>query len=232
MNNPTQSLERLRQAAIQAGLLASTDPATTDDGVVTAEAADAIERLLDQVPTPDEPDEEACRRWHAAHGASLAGPEQGERVQLRHVLFAVTPGVPVDALRTRAEACLLDLRARGRDAEAEAARFAATARELSNCPSGAEGGELGWLRAADCAPEFARAVFGGSEIGVLPRIVTSRFGLHVVEVLAREAAQVPAFEDVREAVRQRLRQQATATALHAWVQQLLDEDATASPLVQ
>ena len=36
----------------------------------------------------------------------------GERVQLRHVLFAVTPGVDIDALRKRAEACLIDLRAR------------------------------------------------------------------------------------------------------------------------
>lgn len=229
---PTQSLERLRQAAIQAGLLASSDPATTEEGVVTAAAADAIERLLDQVPAPEEPDEEACRRWHAALGASLAGPEQGERVHLRHVLFAVTPGVPVDALRTRAEACLLDLRARGRDASAETERFAHTARELSNCPSGAEGGDLGWLRAADCAPEFARAVFGGSEIGVLPRLATSRFGLHVVEVLAREAAQIPPYESVQEAVRQRLRQQALATALHAWVRQQLGDAADTSPLVQ
>jgi hypothetical protein len=31
---------------------------------------------------------------------------------------------------------------------------------LSNCPSGAEGGDLGWLCRADCAPEFARELFG------------------------------------------------------------------------
>ena len=69
----------------------------------------------------------------------------------------------------------------------EADRFAAAAAELSNCPSGAQGGDLAWLTRDDCAPEFAREVFAGPEIGVLPRLVHSRFGLHVVEVQARGA---------------------------------------------
>ena len=43
-----------------------------------------------------------------------------------------------------------------------------------------------WLTAADCAPEFAREIFGRAEIGVLPRLVHSRFGLHIVEIVERE----------------------------------------------
>jgi hypothetical protein len=42
-----------------------------------------------------------------------------------------------------------------------------------------------------CAPEFAREIFGKPEVGVLPRLVHSRFGLHVVEVLAREPGLEP-----------------------------------------
>jgi carbonic anhydrase len=80
-----------------------------------------------------------------------------------------------------------------------------TARATSNCPSGAEGGALGWLTADDCAPEFAREIFGKPEVGVLPRLVHSRFGLHVVEVLAREPGLDPAFEAVKSAVAQGLR---------------------------
>ena len=41
------------------------------------------------------------------------------------------------------------------------------------------------------------------EVGVLPRLVHSRFGLHVVEVLAREGGTAQAFESVRGAVRWR-----------------------------
>src|SRR5690606_23445156 len=101
---------------------------------------------------------------------------QGERARLRHVLFAVTPGLDVRALRLRAEALLLELRC----ADDGGARFAEAARHWSNCPTGAQGGDLGWLTREDCAPEFAREVFGAQEVGVLARLVHSRFGLHVV----------------------------------------------------
>lgn len=226
-------LELLRQAAQAAGLLAAGDPAPRQ-GALSQAASDAIEALLERELARPDPDEAACRRYHAAHEARYA---VGERVQLRHVLFAVTPGVDVAALRQRAEACLIDLRAR---APGEADRFGAVAAELSNCPSGAQGGMLDWLTAADCANEFAREVFGHAEIGVLPRLVHSRFGLHVVEVRARQAGSVPPFEAVRPAVRQTLQQQAFATALRHYLGQLaagaqlegVDLAAAATPLLQ
>ena len=51
------------------------------------------------------------------------------------------------------------------------------AASTSNCPSGAQGGDLGWLRREDVAPELARELFGQAEIGVLPRLVHSRLDL-------------------------------------------------------
>lgn len=224
--------ELLRQAAQQAGLL-SADDVPGALGAISTEASDAIEQLLDrELPVPD-PSEEACRRYHEAHPAAHA---QGERAQLRHVLFAVTPGVDVKQLRLRAEALLIDLRC----ADDGGAKFAEAAAQWSNCPSGQQGGDLGWLTRADCAPEFAREVFGSSEIGVLARLVHSRFGLHVVEVVAREAGQQPAFEDVRQAIALTLRQQAWVNALRQYLQLLAGAavvegvtlDAAESPLVQ
>lgn len=224
--------ELLRQAAQQAGLL-SADDVPGALGAISTEASDAIEQLLDrELPVPD-PSEEACRRYHEAHPAAHA---QGERAQLRHVLFAVTPGVDVKQLRLRAEALLIDLRC----ADDGGAKFAEAAAQWSNCPSGQQGGDLGWLTRADCAPEFAREVFGSSEIGVLARLVHSRFGLHVVEVVAREAGQQPAFEDVRQAIALTLRQQAWVNALRQYLQLLAGAavvegvalDAADSPLVQ
>lgn len=210
----TETLALVHRAAIDAGLLAVDDPAPDGDGVISEAAAGAIEALLDQVLVLPAIDDTACRRHHAAHAARFA---IGERVQLRHILFAVTPGVDVNALRQRAEACLLDLRA---PAAGEATRFATVAAELSNCPSGAQGGELGWLTAADCAPEFARDVFGHPEVGVLARLVHSRFGLHVVEVLARQAGVEPPYEAVQAAVRMSLERQACASALREYLAQL------------
>ena len=225
--------ELLRQAAIGAGLLSPDDPAPRD-GATSAAASAAIEVLLDRELKLPEPSDEACRRHHAAHAARYA---VGERVLARHVLFAVMPGVDVVAMRQRAEACLLDLRCQARG---DADRFAEVAAKTSNCPSGAEGGALGWLGADDCAPEFARELFGQSEVGVLPRLVHSRFGLHVVEVLAREGGVAQPFEAVRGAVAMALRQQAYVTALRQCLKLLAGSakvegvalDAADTPLVQ
>ena len=224
--------ELLRQAAMRAGLLPADDPVPVG-GVISEAASLAIEALLERELALPEPSEDACRRHFAAHAARHA---VGERVQLRHVLFAVTPGVDVNALRQRAEACLIDLRAR---THGEADRFPQAAAQLSNCPSGQDGGQLGWLTAAECAPEFAREIFGQPEVGVLARLVRSRFGLHVVEVLAREPGTVPPYEAVQGAVRQTLERQAYANALRQYLQLLagrarlegIDLDAASTPLV-
>ena len=118
--------------------------------------------------------------------------------------------------------------------------FAKAAGTLSNCPSGAEGGQLGWLTAADCAPEFAKELFGHAEVGVLPRLVHSRFGLHVVEVLAREPGVEQPFESVRGAVAMALRQKTYVTALRQYLRLLagaaaiegVDLETADTPLVQ
>jgi peptidyl-prolyl cis-trans isomerase C len=225
--------ELLRQAAQAAGLL-STDDTATADGVISDAASAAIEALLEQNLALPEPSEDDCLRYYTAHQGRY---RRGERVRVRHILFAVTPGVDVVALRKQAEPVFLDVRCH--DGQA-VDRFAAAARQWSNCPSGAEGGDLGWLVAEDCAPEFARELFGRIEIGVLPRLVHSRFGLHVVEVLEREAGVAQSFESVRGAVANALRQQAFVTALKQYLQLLAGQavvegvelDAADTPLVQ
>jgi peptidyl-prolyl cis-trans isomerase C len=212
--------ELLRQAAVAAGI--------TD-----ASAGDAIEQLLERVLKVPEPSDEACQRHFDAQRGRYG---RGERLQLRHVLFAVTPGVDVQALRQRAEALLFELRC----AEPEGDAFGAAARRWSNCPTGADGGDLGWVGAGDCAPEFAKDVFGQDTVGVLPRLVHSRFGLHVVEVRARDAGAAPHFDEVRAAVAMALRQQAWVNALRQYLQLLAGQatlegvtlDAAQTPLVQ
>ena len=225
--------ELLRQAAQRAGLLAA-DDVPTADGVVSEAASAAIDALIAREVVVPRPTDDSLRRHFAAHEATY---RTGERAHVRHILFAVTPGVDVVALRKRAEAALLDVRCHDGTA---ADRFVHAARTLSNCPSGADGGDLGWLAQEDCAPEFAREVFGHAEVGVLPRLVHSRFGLHVVEVAAREPGATPAFESVRGAVAAALQQQGFVTALRQYLRLLagaaqiegVDLEGAATPLVQ
>ena len=226
--------ELLRQAAIQKGLLDAGDVPSLD-GIHSEPASAAIEALLDQEMLVQEPSEEACRRHHAARQVMYT---TGEEILVRHILFAVTPGVDLNALRKQAEATLLNVRCY--DSKSTEDAFAKAANSLSNCPSGAEGGRLGWLTSADCALEFAKELFGNKEIGVLPRLVHSRFGLHVVEVMDREPGIVQAFESVHGAVAMALQQKAFVTALRQYLSLLaadanlegLDLQRTETSLVQ
>ncbi|MBB4845641.1 peptidyl-prolyl cis-trans isomerase C [Paucibacter oligotrophus] len=207
--------ELLRQAAQRAGLLAVGDlPAL--DGVLSEAASQAIEQLLEREIQIPQADKAACLRHYQAHAARYA---QGERVQAQHILFAVTEGLDIAALRQRAEGLLVSLRC------GDEAAFAQAAAEFSNCPSGAQGGQLGWLTRADCAPEFAAALFAQDEanahIGVLPRLISTRFGFHIVRVQQRQPGQAQPFEAVRAAIAQTLGQQAYVTALRQYLNLLV-----------
>ncbi len=226
--------ELLRQAAVRQGLLSQTDTAVTN-GILSEAASDAIEQLLEGQLDLPEPSEAACQRHFAAHQLQYT---TGEHVRARHILFAVTPGIDIAALRNRAETTLLNVRCH--DGADPVDRFASAARSQSNCPSGAEGGDLGWLTSADCAPEFAKELFGHSEVGVLPRLVHSRFGLHVVEVQERKPGQPQPYASVRGAVASALRQSSYVTALRQYLSLLAGQadvqgvalEAADTPLVQ
>lgn len=215
--------ELLRQRAIAAGLLA---PDTTDEVDVSA----AIERLLEQDVTVPSPTEAEARRYYDAHPAEF---RSGDLVFVRHLLFQIAPGVPVNPLRALAERTLADLLA---NPEA----FAERARELSNCPSSLFGGNLGQIARGDTVPEFEAALFAGNMVGILPALVKTRYGFHIVgvdrriegEVVPFAAAVAQIVERLATAVQERaLRQYAAILAGQAKVIGV-DLAAAASPLVQ
>jgi len=212
----------LRQRAVASGLAAE----DVSGGALDA----AIERLLEREVRTPEPTAAECRRFYDAHPELLAS---GELVAARHILFQVTPGVPVGALRERAEQTLAVLLK-------EPARFAALARECSNCPSGRQGGNLGQLQRGETVPEFERALFEGSWTGILDQLVRTRFGFHIVAVDRRAAGKGPPFEAVQDKVAERLRKVALERALAQYVRVLagaanvqgIDLGAAVTPLVQ
>jgi peptidyl-prolyl cis-trans isomerase C len=227
--------ELLRQQAVKAGLL----PRHT--GLQAPELDDAqrqvIEDMVEQAVSSPEPEEAECRRYFEANKGRFI---VGQALHVRHILLAVTPGVNVHALTQRAEAALLELIRK----DVPAGRFEQLARELSNCPSSAQGGDLGWVTPQDCAPELANELFFQSDsrwgMGVHPRLVHTRFGLHIIEVLGRKKGKLPAFEEVHPSIAAQLRLHARATALRQYMQLLVGQATlegielagASSPLVQ
>lgn len=169
-----------------------------------------IEQLLDREVPQAEPSEEACRRYYEQNPRRFTA---GELVEASHILFALTPRVPPARLRAKAaEVHAL--------ASRDAARFAALAREYSNCPSAAQGGALGQLARGDSVPEFERAVLESELLGVLPDLVTTRFGFHVVLVARRIPGKLLPYEQAKREVAAFLRRRGTERALAEYVRGL------------
>ena len=63
--------------------------------------------------------------------------------------------------------------------------FEEVAKNYSQCPSGAEGGELGTFSQGQMVPEFDKVVFN-DEVGVVHGPVKTQFGYHLLEVTKRD----------------------------------------------
>jgi peptidyl-prolyl cis-trans isomerase C len=227
--------ELLRQEAVRQGLL----PHFHGDlaPALSPQDQQAIEAMLERDIEVPAPSDEECRRYFESRRSHFV---QGAQVRARHILFAVTRGVDVSRLAARAEQALLELSHK----DVTADRFAQLARELSNCPTGAAGGELGWVTPDELAEELARELFHQNDAadgtGLRPRLVHSRYGFHILEVQERRAGRQSEFDQVRQRIAGQLTHQSRARALHQYMQLLAGRaeiegvalQEAASPLVQ
>jgi peptidyl-prolyl cis-trans isomerase C len=188
--------ELLRQRAAELELL---------DDSVSEETA--IERLLDIEAQTPMPTDEECKRYYDTHRADF---RSGDLVAARHILFGVTPRTPIDALRRKAEETLHTLCGAPE-------RFEELAQQLSNCPSGQQGGNIGQVTRGECVPEFDDALFENVAIGVLPRLVNTRFGFHIIAVEKRSAGKQVPYPAVKSQIADRLTTQVRAKALAQYV---------------
>ncbi|THF55522.1 peptidylprolyl isomerase [Ollibium composti] len=215
--------ELLRQRAVEVGLL---DAAVEDE----AEIDSTIEALLEKEVATPVPTEAECRRYYEQNPTEF---ESGDLVHARHILFQVTPQVNVPQMRARAEEALNTLLA-------EPDRFAAMAAELSNCPSGEQGGNLGQVSRGDMVPEFEKALFKFGASGILRDLVKTRYGFHIVAVDQRIPGHRLPFDVVQEQIAARLRSRVEEKALRQYVSVLAGQaeiegvqlEASESPLVQ
>jgi peptidyl-prolyl cis-trans isomerase C len=215
--------ELLRQRAEAIGLL---DEGATEEAVIER----AIEDLLVREVVTPIPTEEECRRYYDAHPRAF---DSGDLVHARHILFQVTQSVNVPEIRSRAERTLGELLR-------EPERFAAVAAEMSNCPSGQHGGNLGQIGRGDTVPEFEKVLFRLGPTGLLGELVKTRYGFHIVSIDQRIHGQKLPFDIVRDDIAERLGTMVEEKALRQYISVLAgqadvqgaDLNGTAVPLVQ
>lgn len=193
----------LRRVLLDEAARQGLDPASEDD---------AIGALLARHAPAPEADEAACRRYYQANPQRFI---VGELIEADHILFQVTPGVNLDMLRAHASAVLADLLA-------DPSTFAEVARRQSNCPSAAVGGNLGQLGRGDTVPEFEKAVFALPAGGLLPQVLETRHGLHVVRVTRRIEGRLLPFEQVHESIASALTAASRDTAWRQYARLLVE----------
>ena len=101
-----------------------------------------------------------------------------DQIAASHILLMYDGSLRSTATRSQEEAQqkIVDLKA---DIDA-GSDFAELARQNSDCPSSAQGGDLGSFGRGMMVPEFEQSAFG-LEVGATSDIVTTDFGYHLIK---------------------------------------------------
>lgn len=142
-----------------------------------------------------------------AEGAS----NQVTQTRVRHILLRPSQRLSLDQAKSRIDGYRRSIQSRS-------ATFEELARQFSEDGSAAQGGDLGWASPGTMVPEFEEAM-NQLEVGGLSAPVTSRFGVHLVQVLERRQVDVDP-KQLREQARNALREQKFDPAYAEWVRDL------------
>jgi len=124
---------------------------------------------------------------HARYDATIAGKPGETEVDARHIL-----------LKTKDEADKVITELKG------GADFATLAKKYSTDPAGTQGGDLGFFKKDDMLPEFSATAFALKPGEYTQTPVQTRYGWHVIEVVARRQANPPTYEEAHDQLRQKM----------------------------
>jgi peptidyl-prolyl cis-trans isomerase SurA len=172
-------------------------------------------RILEmKVKTRIKVTDEDVKGWYQSHPKEFAGEE---RVRLRHIFLPVAGGVSAaEEAGARAQGEMVLERLKGGE------DFAEVAKKVSKGPSAAEGGELGFVKRGTIQPELEKAAFG-LEVGQLSGLVRTKAGFHILKVEERKSAGPLPFDEVKDAIRDRLASERVETHRAQYLAELRKE---------
>jgi len=168
-----------------------------------------IRALIDSKVSTPEPTEEDCRKHYAENPKSFRSPDL---LQAAHILFAADPNdaAAMTKAKSRAEATLACLRD-------EPGKFPELAREVSDCSSGKNGGDLGQVTRGSTIPEFETFLFALEPGQICPIPIKTRYGYHIARLDQRlDGRQLP-YEAVQTRIMTYLRERNWHEAVHDYI---------------
>ena len=146
--------------------------------------------------------EELKRRYNeiVSNITESAKAPQPEKVRASHILVKTDGGKTDEAAKKEIDALYAQVKDLKGDALKE--KFAALAKEKSDCPSKARGGDLGDFGHGQMVPEFDKAAFA-QEVGKVYEAVKTSFGWHLILVTEKIPAKSPTAAEVEKLVAER-----------------------------
>jgi parvulin-like peptidyl-prolyl isomerase len=167
-------------------------------------ASMAIEQLVDsELAGKADVSDEDVKMFYESNMENFITPEQ---VKARHILVSNEAGG-----RKKIEKISQDILT-GSD-------FEKLAQEHSACPSGQNGGDLGYFGRGQMVEPFENAAFG-LDIGEVSEIVETSFGYHIIKVEDRRSEQTISFEEVKDSIEQKIRRQKAAGRMPEYLESL------------
>ena len=161
-----------------------------------------VEQACAGVPDPTE-DEVAA--FFEAHKAEFVVQPQ---VLCQHILVKGSDDTALDKIK--------EIRERIVSGKSD---FAAEAKEHSDCPSGAEGGSLGWFGRGMMVPEFDKVAFEMKK-GEVSGVVSTQFGYHIIYKADEKGGDAQTLVDVHDQIKDLLRHESRGRAMDSFVAEL------------
>jgi peptidyl-prolyl cis-trans isomerase C len=158
--------------------------------------------------------EQEMQEYYDEHPEVFTQPEQ---VKASHIIMTVED--PEDeAAKKQALSRITEVQKRVEAGE----DFAELARETSEGPSAARGGDLGFFQRGQMVKEFEEKAFS-LEPGEVSDIVETQYGYHIIKVMDRRPEMKVPFQDVRDQIANYMRQNRSMDILDSRVEKLREK---------
>jgi len=140
--------------------------------------------------------------------------KQPEQVRAMHILVMVDPQATEEQKATARKKLKEVQQKLGKGED-----FEALAKEYSEGPSGAKGGDLGYFRKGQMVPTFEEVAFA-LKSGEVSDIVETRFGYHLIKVVDKKPDSTMSYEEVKDKLKQYMKQQKIQEQVKSYLDKL------------
>jgi peptidyl-prolyl cis-trans isomerase C len=175
----------------------------------------AIQQFIDKeyVQKVKVPQKEV-KDFYVSQPDSFKEPEQ---VRASHILIKVDPGTD-ESKKAEARKKLKGIHNKLQKGE----NFEALAKEYSEGPSGAKGGDLGYFSRGQMVEPFDEVAFGLSP-GRVSDIVETQFGYHLIKVVDKKPEGMMSYEEVKDKLQQYIKQQKVREQVNLSIENLKEK---------